>query len=378
MMGTGMAARLPTVWEAKQHTIAKIEMLRSYLFAWLSIIGTRFARQDLWYIDGFAGPGEYTNFSDGSPIAALKTADAAIKRAGSRWNAGCIHCVFIEENDERFRHLQQRLASIPEQPCVSRHAYHGTFVDGVNALSREVVNPFTTRQPLFAFVDPFGPEGLSFVTVKELLARPTCEVLVNLDSDGISRVYQAGESANHRARLNEVFGDYAWESQLAGIGQQTYAARKIVAMYKERLMALPKVRYVFAFEMRSTRNAIDYHLVFASQHPTGLEKMKEVMKRIDQDGSYCFSDESVGQETMFRFDDPTIHAEQLISHFQGQEVTYEQVRDYALNESPFPNPKGMLKALETANRITITSARGRRKGTFPEDAQTEMSIRFHN
>jgi len=64
-----MSVKLATVWEAPQHTIAKIEMLRSYLFAWFSILGTRFARQDLWYIDGFAGPGEYKNFPDGSPVA---------------------------------------------------------------------------------------------------------------------------------------------------------------------------------------------------------------------------------------------------------------------------------------------------------------------
>ncbi|HEV7165723.1 MAG TPA: three-Cys-motif partner protein TcmP [Gammaproteobacteria bacterium] len=374
-----MSAKLPTVWEAPQHTIAKIEMLKSYLFAWLSIIGTRFAQQDLWYIDGFAGPGEYTNFSDGSPVAALKTAETAIQRAGGRWSAGYIHCVFIEEDGARFQHLQQRLMSLPEHPRIRRYPYHGTFVDGVNALRREAVNPFTAKQPLFAFIDPFGPEGLSFATVKELLARPACEVLVNLDSDGINRVYQAGESANHRERLNEVFGDAAWESQLAGSRQQTQAARKIVAMYKDRLRALPNVRYVFAFEMRSRKNAIDYHLVFASQHPTGLEKMKEVMRRLDQDGSYCFSDDGIGQETMFRFDDSPVYAKQLLSHFHGQDVTYEEVRDYALNESPFANPKGMLKELEATNKITVSGVRSnRRRGTFPEDTQADMRIQFHN
>src|SRR5579863_696602 len=184
-----MSAKIPTIWEAPPHTIAKIEMLRSYLSAWLSIIGARFAGQALWYIDGFAGPGKYTNYPDGSPIAALKTAESTIEKIGSRWKAGAIHCVFIEEDGERFQHLQQRLAAIPEHLRIHRHPYHGTFVDGVEALRRDPVNPFSARQPLFAFVDPFGPEGLSFATVKELLARPTCEVLVNLDSDGISRVY---------------------------------------------------------------------------------------------------------------------------------------------------------------------------------------------
>lgn len=373
-----MSVKLATVWEAPQHTIAKIEMLRSYLFAWFSILGTRFARQDLWYIDGFAGPGEYKNFPDGSPVAALKAAEAAITQAGARWIAGNIHCVFMEEDKERFDHLQQRLAKVPAHARIQRHPFHGTFIDGVTFLRQQAINPFTAKQPLFAFVDPFGPAGLSFATVGDLLARPACEVLVNLDSDGISRVYHAGESANHRQRLNEVFGDSAWESELAGIGQQTQEARKIVSLYKAKLRALPNVRYVFAFEMRSKKNAIDYHLVFASQHPTGLEKMKEQMKRIDQDGSYCFSDESIGQQTMFRFDDPATHAQQLSMHFRGQTVAYDAVQEYALNESPFPNPKAMLKALEAANQLTVTSARARRKGTFPDDAHSGMRIQFHN
>jgi len=55
----------PTIWKAEPHTIAKIEILQEYLKAWFSIMGTnRYGHgQDILYIDGFAGPGEY-KFSD--------------------------------------------------------------------------------------------------------------------------------------------------------------------------------------------------------------------------------------------------------------------------------------------------------------------------
>lgn len=59
-----MSVKLPTVWKAPQHTIAKIEMLGSYLSTWFSILGAWFSGQDIWYIDGFAGPGEYKTFPD--------------------------------------------------------------------------------------------------------------------------------------------------------------------------------------------------------------------------------------------------------------------------------------------------------------------------
>jgi hypothetical protein len=51
--------KLPTVWTAPPHTIAKIEMLRAYLVAWFQILGRSRRGEDLLYVDGFAGPGEF-------------------------------------------------------------------------------------------------------------------------------------------------------------------------------------------------------------------------------------------------------------------------------------------------------------------------------
>ena len=112
-----MSAKLGVVWEAPPHTIAKIAMVRKYLFVWLSILGARFRGADLWYIDGFAGPGEYTNFATGSPIAALQAADQALTHA-KPWVAGRVHCVFIEEDAARFANLEKKLAAFPENPKV--------------------------------------------------------------------------------------------------------------------------------------------------------------------------------------------------------------------------------------------------------------------
>lgn len=91
-----MSKRQSTVWVAEAHTLAKIEILRSYLFVWFSVLGSSFAGRDLWYIDGFSGPGEYTNSTEGSPIASLKSAQAALDQK-KNWQAGRIRFFFIEE-----------------------------------------------------------------------------------------------------------------------------------------------------------------------------------------------------------------------------------------------------------------------------------------
>ena len=67
-----MSHKKDTLWAAPPHTVAKITMLRKYLRVWFEILGRRANGRDVWYIDGFAGPGEYTDYPDGSPIAAIK------------------------------------------------------------------------------------------------------------------------------------------------------------------------------------------------------------------------------------------------------------------------------------------------------------------
>lgn len=149
-------------------------------------------------------------------------------------------------------------------------------------------------------------------------------------------------------------------------------------LYKTKLRSIEKVKYVFSFEMRTSLHALNYYLVFASQHPLGLEKMKEAMKKIDQSGDYCFSDAGTIQNSLFRFDNPEDHSLALYNAFQGRKVGYPELQDFALNETPFINPKSMLKDLE-CNRNLIeevksTSSR-RQKGTFNEKKLTYVKFK---
>lgn len=316
-----VSAKIKSVlWKAPQHTLAKISILQAYLTRWFEILGRSKSRQNLWYIDGFAGPGEYTNSPTGSPVAAITSANEALQSVGSQWRAGDIHCVFIEENPERFAHLKNKLAATACSQKIHTHFLSSTFVDGLSALRNQAHNPFSPPSPLFAFVDPFGATGIPFSDIKDLLSRASSEVLINFDSDGIGRIFLAEEAANHEVILNEVFGDDSWKAELAKHRVSHELYRGVLALYKQKLLALPKVRYVFAFEMRSAKNTIDYHLVFASQHPLGLEKMKEAMMTIAKNGDYCFSDAHLHQSTMFRFDEPSVYSTQLFEQFRGSQV----------------------------------------------------------
>ncbi len=358
------------VWKAKPHTIAKIEILKNYLAAWFAIMGRTRQGQDLFYVDAFAGPGEYSNDQPGSPVVAMRMAQDAITKSGVEWKAGDIHCVFIEQDRKTFEHLQKQVQSLPPSHKVHVHLLNKSFVDGMDYLKTQLPDAFTKPFPLFVFIDPFGPTHVPFLAVAEILHSECSEVLINFDADGIARIHRAKESANSVAHLDAVLPELpnrSWRNVLSEDQSFPESCRQLLELYKAGLHNLPNVKYIFAFEMQGSGNTLNYYLVFASQHPLGLEKMKEAMRRIDKTGQYRFSDARVGQVTMFRFDDPTEFSQKLFEQFRGQKVRYSELHDFALNETPFTNPKSMLKELESRQLIKVHSRDPkRRKGTFNE------------
>jgi hypothetical protein len=152
--------KLSIIWNAEPHTVAKIDILRAYLVAWFQIMGRSMPKQDILYVDGFAGPGEYLNHPEGSPLAALATAKAAFEQTGNKWIAGNVHCAFIESDSSRFEHLEHKVLSVEMPNTIVTHLYHSPFVEGLGKLRQDVPDPFKSRQPLFVFIDPFGATGV--------------------------------------------------------------------------------------------------------------------------------------------------------------------------------------------------------------------------
>lgn len=363
--------RPSTPWEAKPHTVAKVTILKRYLQAWFNIFGRRAVGQDIFYLDAFAGPGRYRNHDEGSPIAALRAAMEVRSSSAASWKAGTIHCAFVEKDRHLFAHLQRHLAPMAGLSGIEVHLVQDTFESAVEKLRSSLPSMFDGSSPLMAFIDPFGVKGVPFSVVSDILAAPRAEVLMNLNADGIARILYGEDDANPSVILENVFGNDSWRKAVESDAPFERQSLQIARLYKDQLRSLPKVEYVYAFEMRTAQKKIGkvgYYLLFASQHHRGLEKMKEAMRMLDQTGDYKFSNAMVGQMPLIRFDRPEDHVDALFNHFRGQRVRYAAVRDYALNETPFANPKSMLRILPEPERIRVFSNNPkRRRGTFKEE-----------
>lgn len=368
-----------TIWFAEPHTIAKIDILEAYLVAYFQILGRSRPGQRLLYVDGFAGPNQYTNHAYGSPAAAVNAAKIAIADSANSWIAGQIHFAFVEQHKDRYQSLLSKLPPPASVPRSQIHTYNMEFTQALPLIKRAVPEPFGTNSPLFVFIDPFGATGAPFEAVAEILNSPCSEVLINLDADGVSRIFAAKQASNHESVLNTIFGDAHWQTELRDDQSFDVRCRKVLQLYKDKLRTLPGVRYIFEVEMQGATHNLNYFLVFASKHHLGLEKMKEAMKRITKNGMYKFADADVGQTALFRFDEPEAYQMKLYEAFKGRVVPYDSEDDditaFALNHSPFVNAKSMLTLLEKDGFITAVSSDSKRKrGTFNA---TVRAVNFH-
>lgn len=126
-----------SLWEAKPHTLAKIEIVRRYLYLWFSILGSNPLNKRLVYVDGFAGPGGYTNSDQSSPVAALQSARAAIERSGANLGHVEFTFLFVEKQPEFADNLHKVISATSWPGQLKWHIERGS-------LKRKLVASWTT------------------------------------------------------------------------------------------------------------------------------------------------------------------------------------------------------------------------------------------
>lgn len=280
-----------------------------------------------------------------------------------------MHLFFVEKDRKRCEHLRRSL--------LEKNGYHrslkihnpilSTFAEALPKIARKIPETFEANAPVLLFADPFGATGMPFNILKDAVRGSSSELLINLDADGVRRIYQAPNNLREE-QLCELFGCDNWQDFEACGNDSQKLHREILALYKRQIRTIPGMKYIWQFGMRGKYDLLNYYLVFASKNPLGMVKMKEAMKRISQDGSYTFSDASVGQEHMlFDEDADPFFADGLWKKFFGRKVEYGETLDHALNETPFTNPKSMLSVLEKQGRLRVNGKSNRKQGTFPKE-----------
>jgi three-Cys-motif partner protein len=367
-----------TVWLVEPHTLAKHAILENYLKAWFPILTRQSRRvrqgsEEILFVDGFAGPGEYKGGEPGSPVIALKAAlEHTVPFPVS------VRFLFIEERADRFEHLQEVLsryahpiASSPK--VILSPPQHGDCSSVLHQFLDDRENAGTRFGPAIAFLDQFGYSAVEMSLINRVLSYPQCEVFSYLDYRGMNRWISDQSKAPSFTR---AWGGEEWREaiHLPGPDRRTH----LIESYKQALRARGNAKYVWSFSMFDRNDSPLYWLVFSTNSLRGLEEMKRAMWNVDKTGAFKFSDSETPQQLKLLDDtfDQDWLAEELNHRLGGQEMTISRVKEYVLTQTPCYRFKRALEILETDPNpgLSVVSAPvTRRRGKFPDES---IIVRF--
>ena len=369
-----------TVWAAPAHTRAKIEIVKQYLNAWFPIIG-RYDKQ-LLYLDGFAGPGQYENGEDGSPLVAIASGLQYLSQPSSKRPS--LLFLFVEQDERRAKHLEtlvsQRFPSIPQN--LGWSVLHDSFEPVMGRILDDLdAEPGYRLIPTFLFIDPFGWSGVSMETIRRVLSYPKTEILFTFMADSVNRFL---EHPDHEKTFTTLFGGDNWRQALAL--REPTRTEAVLRCFVQSLQVVGGARYILSFGMVNRMNKKEYYLVHGSNDDTltALGRMKQAMWKTAPSGDFTFHDRLAGQTRFWEGEPDYEDVRRLLTtKFRGTTVGWDEVRRFILLETSYCDNhfnKHGLRVLEGKGDLDVTLTREaakqtRKRGTYPKVLRPYL--RFH-
>jgi three-Cys-motif partner protein len=351
------------VQHLKRVSRIKHQILTRYLPSWATILGSAFDL--LYYVDCFAGPGQYETdgeIVDGSPIIAVKAGkEFAAKNSGKK-----LGIVLVEDDNDQLKQLQDCLRATLPYPAnfkvSARLANSHDLIPGI-------IGQIRKRQtaPSFFLVDPYG-HPLSISVMNDILALQRSELLINFMWYRIN-MDMTNDAVQHH--VSELFGDEDWKSQAFSSQHGMTKEKSVLKYFCDRLSAqyvLPfRIRYD-AQEDRVAGSRTKYYLIHASNSLKAVLLMKEVMWPLgDEEGTFDFSGNSQG---VLISQTPRLEELQsiLLREFAGQQVAFDDIRGKTWN-LPFieKHYRSVLQELRASGTVEVTPVTSRGTGLSRRD-----------
>lgn len=280
------------LWERDPHTAAKHQMLSRYLQAWFPILCSRFQRSGVTYAEGFAGPGEYLDHSEGSPVIALRQA----LRPDVTQHDCTIRFVCVEKRGDRLKHLTELVGQkFPSRPSIVQ--FHPVKGDCSTELLPNLASVGAMDGPIFANLDGWGVDT-PFHIVERIGQCRSSEVLITFDTQWFIRF----ASMDDVEAGDRVFGDTEWRS----VQERSSAVQKrrfLIETYLKRLNDA-KFTFTLTFELVD-EGGHGLLLVYGTSSERGVEKMKDAMWTVDAVTGSRFRDPRDPNQMAFDVHRPT-------------------------------------------------------------------------
>lgn len=271
-----------TLWDLDDHSKGKHIVLQRYLNAWLPILSRYNGR--LLIIDGFAGPGLYSNGHEGSPLIAL---EAAMKHRDKAVQDQEIVFYFIESDLKRLEHLETLIKErYPKLPANFKVDFiGGKFDETLTQLLDSIDDQKKHLAPCFAMIDPFGVSDTPMAIIQRLLGNRKAEVYISVMYEFINRFLASSEFGPH---LDRLFGSDAWRGAL-DLEDRSRKKEFLYNLYKKELKSAG-AQHAIHFDLYNGNRHV-YGIFFASQSWVGADRIKEAIWKVAPNGDFIFRGE---------------------------------------------------------------------------------------
>ena len=356
-------AKVPYIWDIgqrppviKPHSVAKHEILRSYLVAYIRTLISSPHQEEfrLTLVDGFAGGGIYYHEKDrqnvpGSPLVMLE----AVSEAQSLVNRGrpkkvqlLIDYFFIEPDRRAMAVLRRELIDrgYEKDIGITIHLVETTFQSQSAQVTEFIKKKGRATRSIF-LLDQYGYSEVPTTMINSLLRNlPGAEILLTFAVDSFLNFVGDHHSSKKLLKQIGVPGLFRGRS-IKEIKQSEAHWRLYIqsCLYKDLVDACG-ARFYTPFFIRSTQGHGDYWLIHLSQRP----RARDVMTRIHWEKNNLFihyggaginmfhmlgyvperDSACTGQMDLFCFDDPAKKASVNMLTEQIPQLIY-------------PDPEGM-------------------------------------
>lgn len=237
-LGIGVIDHDEFFQERKPAAVVKHGVLRHYFTVFANMLGSRFG--EVWFIDAYAGPGEYKCDDDspaepGSPRILCEIARDGVPKANVRGFFIEPDATYVAELAELVREHGDPGQHIVRKGTAEQHLQDAVAVAG--------------SSPLFVFLDPFGV-ALSFDTlvtaIKSRPPRAITEVLLNFNVESVwriggylSSIHPSLRECTALERVDDFVGGDWWRREFLEVrvadekNRAGVAARAVAKRYQE-------------------------------------------------------------------------------------------------------------------------------------------------
>ncbi|PIQ89759.1 MAG: hypothetical protein COV72_01550 [Candidatus Omnitrophica bacterium CG11_big_fil_rev_8_21_14_0_20_42_13] len=269
-----------------KHSKIKLQCIQRYLSAYSNIITYSKWYKVYYFIDGFAGTGYCKskgapNIVNGSATIALN-----IKPPFTKY-------FFIELDQEKAQELE---CLKTEYPNLSIKIFQGDC----NVKINDVLQEIESNAPFIALLDPQAGD-LYWDTIVKIAQKNKAELFINFPFGmAINRYMPLEDGKNVDAetelKLNKIFGSEAWKpiygERKKGTISSAMARDKYLDIYLQGLKALG-FKYYAVKNLKNSKKAHIYYLIFATRNRRGLEKMKDHLVEGEPDRNTLFFNQDI-------------------------------------------------------------------------------------